>query len=153
MVNVSIGALTMYGDKVHVSWQDGSTFGVDMVDEANKAEARYEGLVFDGGEPFTQKSYRTIKLVTKKLPKDTSVEVFYRVNEDDQWQTATMQDGAEIFDKEGKTKAIFSIETGGDEDEPGQGEEYELALNLHPNGNDTPEVKSVTSYFEPVGIL
>ncbi|OGE43574.1 hypothetical protein A3J16_02890 [Candidatus Daviesbacteria bacterium RIFCSPLOWO2_02_FULL_39_13] len=153
MENVNIGALTMYGDVLHVSWKDGIEFGVDRIDADNKAEGRYEGMVFDGGEPFTQKSFRTIKLVTKKLPKDTSVEVFYRVNEDDEWQTAAMQDSSESFDKEGKTKAIFSIETGGDEDEPGQGEEYEVALNIHPSGNNTPEVKSVTSYFEPVGIL
>lgn len=153
LANVTIGALTMYGDKLHVSWQDGATFGVDMIDDANKAEARYEGMVFDGGEQFTQKSFRTIKLVTKKLPKDTSVEIFCRVNEEDEWQKATMQDGSEFFDKEGKTKAIFSIETGRNEDEPGQGEEYEVSVNLHPNGNNTPEIKSITSYFEPLGIL
>lgn len=151
--NVLIGALTVYTDQIFVSWKDGSTYGVDTIDGNNKAEARYEGLVFDAGEIFTQKGFRHIKLVTKPLPKDTSIEVFYKVNEQSDWQKATMEDGSELFDQEGKTKAIFTIETGGDEEEEGRGEEYEIALNLHPSGNNTPDVKSVITYFEPEGIL
>lgn len=153
LTDVSIGALTVYGDLLYVSWQDGATFGVDTIDEANKAEGRYEGLIFDGGESFTQKGFRYIKLVTKPLPANCSIEVFYKINQEETWQKATMQDGAELFDKAGQTKAIFTIETGGDTDSPGEGEEYELAMNLHPAGNDSPEVVSVTTYFEPLGIL
>jgi len=151
--NVSIGAITMYGDKPYVSTKDGAEYGVETIDENNKAEGRFEGLVFDGGENFTQKGFRHIKLVTKALPADCSVEIFYRINQEDEWHIATMQDGAEAFDKVGQTKAIFTIETGGDEDSPGEGEEYELAMNLHPAGNLTPEVVSATTYFEPLGIL
>jgi hypothetical protein len=109
--------------------------------------------VFDANEIFTQKGFRHIKLVTKPLPKDSSIEVFYKVNEEADWQKASMEDGAEAFDQEGKTKAIFTIETGGDEDEPDQGEEYEVALSIHPAGNETPDIKSIITYFEPMGIL
>ena len=151
--SVLIGALTMYEDKVYCSWKDGATFGVDVLDPDNKAKARYEGLVFDGGESFTQKSFRHIKLVTKPLPQDCSIEVFFKVNQQSDWQQATMLDGAELFDRKGRSKAIFTIETGGNEDDPGSGEEYELAMNLHPNGNNSPEIISVTTYFEPLGIL
>lgn len=151
--NVEIGALTVYGDLLHLSWKDGASFGVDIIDESNKAEARYEGLVWDGGESFTQKGFRYIKLVTKPLPANCSIEVFYKVNQEATWQKATMHDGAELFDKVGQTKAIFTIETGGNENNPNEGEEYELAMNLHPSGNNTPEVVSVTTYFEPLGIL
>jgi len=151
--NVLIGALTMYEDKLLCSWKNGSDFGVDIIDLDNKAKARYEGLVFDGGESFTQKGFRHIKLVTKPLPQDCSIEVFFKVNQQAEWQKATMQDGSELFDKEGISKAIFTIETGGDEEDPGAGEEYELAMSLHPNGNDTPEIISATTYFDPLGIL
>ena len=151
--NVLIGALTMYEDRIYCSWKDGTTFGTDVLDSDNKAEARYEGLVFDGGESFTQKGFRQIKVVTKPLPRDCSIEVFFKVNQQTDWQKATMQDGSELFDHEGRSKAIFSIETGGNEDDPGSGEEYELAMNLHPNGNDTPEIISATTYFEPLGVL
>jgi len=151
--DVTIGALTVYGDDLFVSTQDGAEFGVDTIDEANKAEGRFEGLVFDGGESFTQKGFRHIKLVTKPLPADCSIEIFYKVNQEAVWKVATMQDESELFDKVGQTKAVFTIETGGDEDNPGEGEEYELAMSLHPNGNDTPDIISATTYFEPLGIL
>lgn len=153
MENVLIGAVTMYEDKPYVSWKDGATFGVDVLDDSNKAEARYEGLVFDGGETFTQKGFHHIKVVSKPLPKDCSVEVFYKVNQQSEWQLATMQDGSESFDKEGKSKAVFSIEHGGADEDPGTGEDYEVAINLHPSGNDTPEIVSATTYFEPLGVL
>lgn len=143
----------MYEDKIYCSWKDGATFGTDVIDPDIKAEARYEGLVFDGGESFTQKGFRHIKLVTKPLPKDCTIEVFYKVNQQAEWQLATMQDGSELFDQEGRSKAIFTIETGGNEDDPGTGEDYELAMNLHPSGNDTPEIISATTYFEPLGVL
>lgn len=153
MVDVLIGAITVYGDLIYASTKDGTEFSVETIDENNKAEGRFEGLVWDGGESFTQKGFRHIKLVTKALPADCSIEVFYKVNQQAEWQLATMQDGAEQFDKVGQTKAVFTIETGGDEDRPGEGEEYELAMSLHPNGNNTPEVVSATTYFEPLGIL
>jgi hypothetical protein len=52
------------------------------------------------------------------------------------------------------TKAVFTIETG-DEDgeEKGKGETYELALELHPSGNTTPEIVAACSYFESMGIF
>lgn len=154
MSGVSIGAIEMYSDKPYISWKDGATYGVDTTDENNKADARYEGLVFDAGEPFRQKGFRHIKLLTKPLLKNCSIEVFYKVNEQGAWKKATMEDGAEQFDKEGKTKAIFTIETGDEEgEEKGKGEDFEIAANLHPAGNDTPEIIALMTYFEPLGII
>lgn len=75
------------------------------------------------------------------------------MNENGDWSKATMEDGSESFDQEGKTKAIFTIETDSNEDDPGEGEEYELAVSIHPAGNNTPEIKSITTYFEAIGIL
>jgi len=154
IIDVKIGAMVMYSDKPYISWKDGTDYGVDTIDEDNKAEARYEGLVFDADEPFVQKGFRHIKLLTKSLPKNCSIEVYYRLNEQESWKKATMQDGAEQFDKEGMTKAVFTIETGDEEgEEKGKGEEYEIALNLHPAGNETPEVIAIANYFESLGIL
>lgn len=153
LTGTSIGAVTMFEDQIYVSWKDGATFGIDTIDQDKKAEGRYEGLIFDAGESFTQKNYRHIKILTKPLPKDTSIEIFFRVNENGDWIKATMEDGSESFDQEGKTKAIFTIETDSNEDDPGEGEEYEVAVSIHPSGNNTPEIKSITTYFEAIGIL
>jgi hypothetical protein len=49
---------------------------------------------------------------------------------------------------------VFTIETGDEEgEESGKGETYELAFNIHPQGNNTPEIVMASTYFEPVGIL
>ena len=61
MEGVSIGAVTVHGDAPFVAWKDGSTYGVDTVDATKKATGRYEGLVFDAGNPFVQKTYRFLK--------------------------------------------------------------------------------------------
>lgn len=154
LAGTEIGALCMYEDKPFVSWRDGSSCGVDTIDEQNKAPARYEGLVFDGGEPFTQKEFRYIKLLTKPLPAECSIEAYYRINEQGDWKQAFMEDGEDRFDKEGNTKAVFTIETGDeDEEEKGKGETYEVALSLNPAGNDTPEIVAAMTYFEAVGIF
>ncbi len=153
---VEIGAIVMYGNQPFVSWKDGAFYGVDTVDEENKGEARYEGLVFDAGEPELQKGFRHIKLLTRSLPESCIIEVFYRLNEEGDWLRATMEDGAEQFDKEGKTKAIFTIETGdsdSEDEEEGKGETFELAISLHPSDNNTPEIIAASTYFEPVGIM
>lgn len=154
LTGVQIGAVTMYGDQPYVSWQDGSSYGVDTVDPDNKADARYEGLVFDAGEPFAQKGFRHIKFLTKPLPAECWIKAYYRINEQGDWKQAYMEDDSDSFDKEGNTKAVFTIETGDEEDEEkGKGETYELAIDIHPSGNNTPEIVAASTYFEPMGIF
>ena len=156
LTGVGIGAVEVYGDKVHVAWKDDTTYGVDVVDVDNKAAGRYEGLVFDAGNIFVQKTYRFIKILTKPLPKDCFIEIYYRLNESGNWTKATMEDGSESFDKEGKTKAVFTIETGdpdSDTEEEGMGETYEMAVVLHPSGNTTPEVVAVTTLFDAIELF
>lgn len=154
LIDVEIGAVTVYGDQVFVSWKDGSTYGVDTVDMNNKADARYEGLVFDAGEPELQKEFRHIKLLTKPLSAQCWIKVYYRINEQGDWKQAYLEDGADSFDREGNTKAVFTIETGDEEgEEKGKGETFELAFDLHPSGNSTPEIVAASTYFEPIGIL
>jgi len=156
MEGVSIGAVTVHGDAPFVAWKDGSTYGVDTVDDTKKAIGRYEGLVFDAGNPFVQKSYRFVKLLTKPLPQDCSIEIYYRLNESGDWLKAVMEDGAESFDKVGKTKAVFTIETGDpdeEDEEDGMGETYEVAVTLIPTGNETPDIVAVTTLFESAELL
>ncbi len=154
LTGVEIGAVTVYGDQPFASWKDGSTYGVDTVDPDNKADARYEGLVFDAGEPELQKGFRHIKLLTKPLPSQCWLKTYYRINEQGEWKQAYLEDGADSFDKEGNTKVVFTVETGDEEEEEkGKGETFELAFDLHPSGNNTPEIVAASTYFEPIGIL
>lgn len=142
--SITIGAILGSGDKFYVAWKDGSAYGLDNVDTNNKAQAVYEGLQFDAQSPFQDKWFRYIKLVTKPLPTDCEIKVKFKMNEASAWTETKMGDGSESFDDAGETKAIFQIE--------GQGEVYEVRVELYPNANDTPEVLSINTYFEPSNI-
>jgi hypothetical protein len=89
------------------------------------------------------------------MPAQCWIKAYYRINEQGDWKQAFLEDGSDCFDKEGKTKTVFTIETGDDEndEEKGKGETFELAFDLHPFGNNTPEIVAASTYFEPIGIL
>ncbi len=143
--SIEIGAILGNGNNFYVAWKDGSTYGLDNIDWSNKAQAVYEGLEFDANRPFEDKWFRFIKIVTKPLPTDCSVKVKYKMSGASSWtETKMAENDAESFADAGETKAIFQIE--------GQGEVYEVRVELYPNGNDTPEVVSINTYFEPSNI-
>lgn len=142
--NIEIGAILGRGDNVLVSWKDDKSYGLDILDNSNKAEAVYEGLMFDAQRP-EDKLFRYIKLVTKPLPANCSIKIKYRMNENDDWTEASMEQATdnsdkETFDKENGTKAIYTI--------GGQGENYEIRVELYPHGNDTPEILEINNYFQ-----
>lgn len=143
--SIEIGAILGRGDDLLVSWKDGSTYGLDNIDPNNKADAVYEGLSFDADRPFEDKLFKIIKIKTKPLPSGCSVKVKYRMDETTSWvDTKMAENDAESFADAGETKAIFQIE--------GQGEIYEVRVELYANGNDTPEIVSINSYFEALNI-
>lgn len=213
--SIDIGAVLGRGDDLLVSWKDGSDYGLDNIDTSNKAQAVYEGLMFDAEKPFEDKTFRFIKVVTKSLPEGCSIKAKFKMNETGNWVKAHQADESEAFDKAdhttgtvtvknnsktvvgsttawtkamvgrkfrvdadgdvykiesvdsatlltltreyqgtggsgksytvlGETKVIFIIE--------GQGEVYEVRIELYPSSNLTPEVLSVNSYFEPGNI-
>jgi len=140
---IDIGAVTNYEGQLFVSWKDGSTCGVDTIDQSNKATAVYESLRFNGNHPESEKLWKAIKLVGQVLPAGTKIVVQYKTNNDADWQdTTTSYDAADLA--AGKRKAVFPTE--------GTGEEYEVRLVLHPNSNDAPRVKSVNTFFKHLGV-
>ena len=141
---IEIGALTVYDANLFVSWKDGTTYGVDTIDSANKANGIYEGLEFNAGKPFEDKLFKFIKITTKPLPAECSVVVKYKMNKTADWILTKMGDGAESLIGAGKTKGIWQIE--------GQGEIYEIRVELNSSGNDCPEITSINTYFEGLNI-
>jgi len=138
--NVEIGAVAAPGDTLLVSWKDGSTYGVDVIDTANKAPAVYEGLQFDANHPESQKLWRSIKAVAAEpLPDGTSVKLKYRTNQDDTWVETQIESGVETMDDDDRT-ALFPIEA--------EGEIYEIRAELTPNANAAPKLQSISTYFE-----
>jgi len=138
--SIEIGAILGLGDSFYVGWKDGDDYGIDIIDNDNKADGVYEGLIFDANRPSEEKLFSEVKIVNRALPAGCSIKVKYRMQGSDTWVKAYLNSGDESFDTGGDEKAIFILE--------GQGEYYEIRIELYSSGNDSPEVLSINSYFE-----
>jgi hypothetical protein len=134
----TIGALGKDGDDLYVAWKNGSTYGIDVIDTANKATGTYEGLEFDAKRPETAKDFYRIKIVTRAIPTGCEVIPKYKTNRDSDWVALSRSDGLEKM-VAGETVGIFNLE--------GKGESYEVQLELKPSSNTTPEILSINSFF------
>lgn len=145
LTGTEIGALCNDGTDLLVSWKDGSTYGIDIIDNANKAPAIYESLKLNMGKSNMDKLIRMVKiLLAEPLPAGCEVKLKYRAtrstaaeqaaDDSDGWVPTTMSDERDAIDGTGETKGIFNLE--------GQGEKVELRIELYPSGNTGPEVDS-----------
>ncbi len=144
-----IGALTQDGTDLYVSWKDGSTYGIDVVDNSNKAVGIYESLRMNMSRPQVDKLVEYIKLTILDMPAGTSVKVEWRASSDgyDTWKSTELADGSLVSgeDEEDDNGSKIIYKAGA------QGEEYEVRLTLTPNGNETPKVLSINNYFNFLG--
>ena len=141
LTGIEIGAVKMVGSDLLVSWKDGDTYGVDVVDSSNKATGIYESLDFDDNAPSIKKTFENIKIVMKPLPTGCSIKAKFRINKKGDWIAAKLGDGTETFNTINESEAIFN--TGED------GEIYEVRIELYSNGNNTPEIISINNHFTP----
>ena len=80
LATVEIGAMVIVGDVIFVSWKDGSTYGIDKVDSANKYGSAYlESRII---MPDRSISKRFIKVVVsyRTIPTGTSIVIKKSVN-------------------------------------------------------------------------
>jgi hypothetical protein len=134
-----IGAVKMVGSDLLVSWKSGNTYGVDVVDLANKAIAIYEGLDWDGERPDLKKLFEQIIIQINPLPTGCSIKMKYRLDKKGDWIAAKLGDGTETFNIVNATEAIFNIGN--------EGTIYEVKAELYPSGNNTPEIFNIKNYF------
>lgn len=145
LTGTEIGALCNDGTDLLVSWKDGTTYGIDIIDNSNKATAVYESLNLNMGKSNMDKLYRLVKiLLAEPLPAGCTVGLKYRAtkvtaeeaaaDDADGWVPTTMSDERSAINATGETKGIFNLE--------GQGEKVDIQITLTPSGNTGPEVDS-----------
>jgi len=141
LTTIEIGAVGMAGGTMLVAWKNGSTYGVDAVSASIKATGVYESLEWDGGKPYQRKSFLQEKFVFSPLPSGCAIVFKYKTNKATDWTTAKTIDGVGYFSTAGKTRAIFNIND--------EGEIIEKRIELTPNGNNCPTIKSCNTYYTP----
>jgi len=146
LTGTEIGAIASDGDDLYVAWKDGTTYGIDVTDQNNKALGVYESLELNMTKSGIEKLFRTIKpLLAEPLPAGCSVVVKYRATRTNSKETAVADaegwvqvdqlDGETTINRTGAMKGNFGLE--------GQGEKLEMRIELHPNGNTSPEIDSL----------
>jgi hypothetical protein len=148
MTNCEIGALASNGDDLYVGWGRTYTsgestvteYGIDITDSSNKAVAIYESLELDMDRSDLEKLIKHIKLVTEPIVGEGKVVVKWKSTRSQaDWTLAEMGDTSDAMEGTGATKKIFDIEA--------QGENYEIRVEITPDGNNSPEVRAIVSMF------
>lgn len=85
-----IGMVKTFGDKTFVSWRDGSTYGVDIIDNDSDplSAGSFETLIEDFGTPWKTKEAFTLKVNTKTLPSGATITPKYKLDRGS-WTTGT----------------------------------------------------------------
>lgn len=137
-----IGAVCNVNGVTIASYRDGNDFGVRAVDPNNKAQGVWESLEFrfpvKKAEQITKLNY--VEVFMDQLPVGCSVYFYYKKNKSGGWIQANTADGNDAFTTTNGKKAVFRV--GAEIDI------YERRLVLVPNGNLTPEIYRIRSYFE-----
>lgn len=135
-----IGALWRDGDDMYVSWKQGTSYGIDIIDHTTKATAVWESLENDVHRPDAEKVIRSIKLLAKTaIPTGCSVIAKVKASRDSTWvDLKSNDDGTAMV--AGELKRIFNAEN--------MGELFAIQLTLIPSGNTTPEIIGVFAHFD-----
>lgn len=82
--NLRLGMVKNYGDTLYISWRDGNSYGVDVVNNLSPPAGTFdiELLQFDDNEPFKEKRAKRALAVFDDLPIGVSVRMYYIINND-----------------------------------------------------------------------
>lgn len=80
--NLTIGMVKNFGDTLHISWRDGSAYGVDIVNSSSKpaAYSTWESLIYDGGMVTKEKQVSYIEASWLDIQDGVSVVLKYSIN-------------------------------------------------------------------------
>lgn len=83
--NLTIGMVKNFGNILHISWRDGSTYGVDVVDaESTPAEyAYFESLKEDNGIVTKQKQALYVEAKWEPIDDGTEIALKYKIDDED----------------------------------------------------------------------
>lgn len=109
--NLRIGMTRNYGDKLFISWRDGSSYGVDVVDNNSDpfSEATIESMVYALGRPDKTKISLQRTVTFEALPVGATVTPKYKLDRNSVWTsgTAAVAGDTEIVQNiDGRSKEI-----------------------------------------------
>jgi hypothetical protein len=120
---VQIGAVKGIGNDLYIAWKDGSSYGVDKVDETSSyaTSGTYESLIEDDGSAGREKAGTTVTVTHLPLASGESITINYKHNRQSTFQTGitnntvgaitTRLDNASLPGQEGSRFTEFEWQT------------------------------------------
>ena len=87
--NRYIGAIHAANDTaLYISYRDGANYGIDLANTNNKvAMCLFRSLWFDGGQPFSEKNFKTFYLNFEQMAANETITLKYRTDTDSSFTT------------------------------------------------------------------
>jgi hypothetical protein len=134
--NLRLGMVRNYVDTLFISWRNGSTYGVDVVNNSSTpaSDGLLELLRFDDSRPqFLKKASFLMATFASTLPDGIKITLKYKTETDSDWQYATAVTSG--------TYAVFDI---------GKQFRYiDCGMDITCEGTTSPEVNSLYLFFDP----
>jgi len=137
--NLTIGMVKNFGDTLYISWRDGNTYGVDVVNNSS-APARFATMempIYDGGIAFKKKKAHMVTGTMLPLPANWTVKMKYKLDREAAWHYGTP------VTTEGAVEATVSV--------PNQNEDFKEAqwgMDFEHDGSATQPVEVTSIMFE-----
>lgn len=100
--NLTIGMVKNFGSILHVSWRDGSTYGIDVVDSNSQPAAfsSWESLITDGGMVTKDKQVSYIEASWLDIENGVSIRLKYSLNRGD-WVYSDVYSNTSLYAPDG----------------------------------------------------
>lgn len=109
LTGVEVGAMIGAGTTLLVAWKNGATYGVDVIDAANKYASAYITTLQITGDRMMKKSYQNYAITYKSKPANTDISLSYSDNYNASFSSISLTEDETLY---GKMRAQQNIEAG-----------------------------------------
>ena len=136
LASIEIGCVKADGDDLYVSWKDGSTYGVDIIDFDNKYNGAYlETLLINPSREW-EKTFTAFPLTFRKLSAGCSLKMYAKTDYATDWGTVL-----------GTVNTTDAIDDGDTFRKPIPAVAIQLKIEFGTSGNNAPEVEELDVLF------
>lgn len=150
--NLTIGMVKNFGNILHISWRDGSSYGVDIVDAGSNpaAFATWESLIEDSNIPTKQKLASYVEAHWLDIQDGVSIVLKYSINRGD-WQYSERFSNSNLYSVDNTPNfARFDVGTSNVEE---RFYEVQIGVDIYCGETVTepPVIVGVSLWFDSLG--
>ena len=136
---LKIGLVYPVGDTLLISWQYGTSYGVDAVKPTNNpfTEGKYQTLITDAGKIYQEKQALTMRGLFKALESGDSIKLSYKIDRESVWT-----DGTAVTTADAKEARLLLPTTGGRFDE------FQMQTTISTTNSTSPEFYGMGLEYE-----